>query len=222
MVLATLALLANSCLGPGITLSYSSKQFIPSQTITPNIPSANSVSTVQNAITTEINKTTFAYTQPTRIPSPPPIDFSYSADEELHIQKSLERRHLTSSLNYLAKYQRYILAKTPEDNFGPTAKIDYLNWVSLCENPATIDNIIGQRYCLIDNIISKDGRRIFLVCIFPNADLRDEAWETLEDLKIPMPILEDFYNEPYPSDTLEIFYGFCGQSLGGGWHNLFN
>jgi hypothetical protein len=74
------------------------------------------------------------------------------------------------------------------------------------------DIISGRRW--VDGTAA--GRRPTSICaVFPMESMRADTIDGVRVIAAAMPLLEDFFGEPYPSATLDLWYGFLASSNGG-------
>jgi hypothetical protein len=92
-----------------------------------------------------------------------------------------------------------------------TAKIEMLKNTSLAGEIA-----IGRRWAELE-VTSLDGRAIPLVSIFALEQMRAEAGDGLRAVQSYLPLLERFFDRPFPTPVVRVWYGFVlGNSGGGG------
>ena len=54
-----------------------------------------------------------------------------------------------------------------------------------------------------------------IAAVFPKESMRSESAETVHSIELALPLLEKFMGTPFPSNTVEIWYGFEIGLMGG-------
>lgn len=88
--------------------------------------------------------------------------------------------------------------------------------IDLLQDPNLYSNIVNGGFFAVDFVTSSNGRNISIVSVFPRADMRSEATQTVQWVKSGIPLLEDFMAVPFPRDQMRIWYGFVIGNFGGG------
>jgi hypothetical protein len=88
--------------------------------------------------------------------------------------------------------------------------------VALLRDPALPARIRNETYYVSDSVASRYGRVVSLGAVFITADMRADAAADLTRLRQAVPVLEDFYAQAWPCETIREWYGFMLGNTGGG------
>lgn len=93
--------------------------------------------------------------------------------------------------------------------------------ITLLRNPALANEIVNGQFWYETSVASMDGRSIPVVVLYPQAAMRDDAAQAVNDVSRGLPVLEGFMAAPFPHGFIRIWYGFItGNSGGGGTLNM--
>jgi hypothetical protein len=126
---------------------------------------------------------------------------------------------LTTMLQGLTPYiaqalqaNRDLLPNNPQSTSQLQAKITML------QNPALNADIINGRRWVESEVTSSNGRAITFALVFPLEPMRPESGDAVRALEPVLPILESFFDAPFPASSVRVWYGFVlGNSGGGGF-----
>jgi hypothetical protein len=95
-----------------------------------------------------------------------------------------------------------LLPKNPQSATQIQAKI------SLLQQPALAANITAGAWWVDTTFTTTAGKSLGAVTVFPLASLRTEAQQELTIATRTVPILEAFFDQPFPSPSIRMWYGF--------------
>lgn len=95
-----------------------------------------------------------------------------------------------------------LLPRNPQNATQIQAKI------TLLQQPALPSNIVAGAWWVDSTLTTTAGKSLGAVTVFPLASLRAEAQQELEIAKRTVPILEGFFDQPFPSPSIRMWYGF--------------
>jgi hypothetical protein len=103
------------------------------------------------------------------------------------------------------------LPRNPQNSAQIQAKI------AMLQNPSLQADIInGRRWAELE-VPSSGGRSIPISTVFALESMRAEAGQALQTLGPVLPVLEEFFDRPFPTPAIRVWYGFViGNSGGGG------
>jgi hypothetical protein len=124
---------------------------------------------------------------------------------------------LTSMLEGLSAYisqalqtNQDLLPRNPQSTSQLQAKI------AILQNPSLGADIINGRRWAEGQATSMNGRVIPIVTVFPVESMRNEATDAVRTLEPVMPLLESFFDTPFPTPVIRVWYGFVIGNTGGG------
>jgi hypothetical protein len=124
---------------------------------------------------------------------------------------------LTSMLQGLPSYitrtlqeQRDSLPRNPQNATWINAKI------ALLEKASLYADIVNGRRWIEGQAVSINGGAVPIVILFPLESMRGEGATALSRLDPIIPLLEAFFDVPFPTQTLRVWYGFVVGNSGGG------
>jgi hypothetical protein len=89
--------------------------------------------------------------------------------------------------------------------------------IVMLQSPTLVADINKGQFYSEGSVTSGDGRKISIVTVFPMANMRTEASESVRSLELALPILESFMGTSFPVNAIRIWHGFIiGNSGGGG------
>jgi hypothetical protein len=92
---------------------------------------------------------------------------------------------------------------------NPHLEVQYNTKIAMLQDPNLYDNIVNGDQFIVNFVSLSDGRRLEVVAAFPLASMRQEAGHAVDIVSQSLPLLEDFFAVPYPSDGVYIWYGFA-------------
>lgn len=98
---------------------------------------------------------------------------------------------------------------------NPHLKTEIENKIAILQDPDLIPTIIREGHFCVGFFSSSGGIEIQLFTVFPVAEMRSDAYEMTQKLKLALPCLEDFLGA-YPYGDVRLYYGFKIGSNGGG------
>jgi hypothetical protein len=101
------------------------------------------------------------------------------------------------------------LPKNPKNAVYMQAKI------SMLQNPALHSSIVNGGFFAVEFVTSTSGNQIPIVAIYPLANMSAEAAEVVHNIKLALPYLETFMDQPFPQPHIYIWYGFTVGNSGG-------
>jgi hypothetical protein len=102
---------------------------------------------------------------------------------------------------------RAILPNNPQSAALITARI------AMLESPTLGVDIINRQQWIHGE--SSGGHRTPIGLVFALESMRSEAGEALDHLTRVLPVLDDFFGQPFPRTTLQVWYGFVIGNRGG-------
>ena len=102
------------------------------------------------------------------------------------------------------------LPRNPQNRSQIEAKI------AMLQSPSLAAAIINNRRWVELTVTSINGRTLPIVVVFPFENMRGEANDAARALEPVLPILERFYDVPFPSTAVRVWYGFVIGNTGGG------
>jgi hypothetical protein len=102
---------------------------------------------------------------------------------------------------------RAILPNNPQSAALITARI------AMLESPTLGVDIINRQQWIHGE--SSGGHRTPIGLVFALESMRSEAGEALDHLTRVLPVLDDFFGQPFPRTTLQVWYGLQPQCVGG-------
>lgn len=86
---------------------------------------------------------------------------------------------------------------------------------SMLETPGLINQIFDERRWVEGSASTARGEGITIGAIFPLETMRASCLSAVQDLERYLPLLMDFFAEPFPTGRLELWYGFRMGANGG-------
>lgn len=86
---------------------------------------------------------------------------------------------------------------------------------TMLQNPTLAADIINGQFYSAVKVNSTDGRRIPIIAVFPQANMRGEASQAVQNIKSALPPLEDFMATPFTQNFIHVWYGFMIGNMGG-------
>ena len=124
---------------------------------------------------------------------------------------------LTAMLQGLSAYisaalaeNQELLPRNPQSTTQLQAKI------AMLQNPSLAADIINGRRWAEGQVTSMSSRVIPIVTVFPLETMRSEATQAVRTLEPVLPLLEGFFNTPFPTSAVRVWYGFKIGNTGGG------
>ena len=124
---------------------------------------------------------------------------------------------LTAMLEGLSAYisqalqtNQDLLPRNPQSTSQLQAKI------AMLQNPSLAADIINGRRWAEGQVTSMNGRVIPIVTVFPVENMRNEATDAVRTLEPVVPLLEGFFDTPFPTPVIRVWYGFVIGNTGGG------
>jgi hypothetical protein len=114
--------------------------------------------------------------------------------------------------NYIANSLVSLQQSAPKN---PGLTTQFNTKIAMLQNPNLYDDIVKGGYFLVDSVPSTGGGKITIAAVFPAAEMRSEAWYTLQVAKMSLPVLEDFMSKAYSVTQITIYYGFVIGNTGG-------
>lgn len=90
------------------------------------------------------------------------------------------------------------------------------NKITMLQNTSLAVDVVAARRWFEGQATSINGRVVPVVLIFPAEAMRAEAADAVHALEPTMPLLERFYNVPFPLSNVRVWYGFVVGNSGGG------
>jgi uncharacterized protein YjdB len=88
--------------------------------------------------------------------------------------------------------------------------------IEMLQRPTLASEIIEGSFYATDFTASVNGRHIPISCVFPLENMRSDANQSVNSIKLVLPLLEDFMDTPYPFNAFYDWYGFNVGNIGGG------
>jgi hypothetical protein len=88
--------------------------------------------------------------------------------------------------------------------------------ITLLRNPALANEIVNGQFWYETSVTSMNGRSIPVVVLYPQAAMRNDAAQAVNDVSRGLPVLEGFMAAPFPHGFIRIWYGFITGNSGGG------
>jgi hypothetical protein len=89
--------------------------------------------------------------------------------------------------------------------------------IAMLQNPSLAVDIVNAARWAEGQSSSMNGRAIPIAVVFPLDEMRGQAAAGVQVLAPILPLLEQFYNLPFPANDVRVWYGFkIGNSGGGG------
>ena len=85
----------------------------------------------------------------------------------------------------------------------------------MLQDPNLYSKIVNGGFFATGFVASTDSRQIPIVAVFPTGDMRWDAAQAVEWVKLGVPALENFMATPFPSSRITITYGFAVGAAGG-------
>jgi hypothetical protein len=124
---------------------------------------------------------------------------------------------LTAMLEGLSAYisqalqtNQDLLPRNPQSTSQLQAKI------AMLQNPSLAADILNGRRWAEGQATSMNGRVIPVVTVFPVENMRNEATDAVRTLEPVVPLLEGFFDIPFPTPVIRVWYGFVIGNTGGG------
>ena len=124
---------------------------------------------------------------------------------------------LTAMLEGLSAYitqavqtNQDLLPRNPQSASQLQAKI------AMLQSPSLAADIINGRRWAEGQATSMNGRVIPIVAVFPLESMRNEAGDGVRTLEPVFPLLEGFFDTPFPTQAIRVWYGFVLGNTGGG------
>ena len=124
---------------------------------------------------------------------------------------------LTAMLQGLSAYisaalaeNQDLLPRNPQSASQLQAKI------AMLQNPSLAADIINDRRWAEGQVTSMNSRIVPIVTVFPLETMRSEATQAVRTLEPVLPLLEGFFNAPFPTSAVRVWYGFKIGNTGGG------
>jgi hypothetical protein len=118
---------------------------------------------------------------------------------------------LPSYLTQALKANQDLLPRNPQSTSFIQAKI------AMLQDPALANTIVENRRWVEGQVQSSNGRVVPMLCVFPAEAMRAEATTAVRTLEGVLPVLEAFFDTPFATSTVRVWYGFViGNSGGGG------
>lgn len=99
---------------------------------------------------------------------------------------------------------------------NPTLTAQFQAKIDLLQDPNLYSSIVRGGFFAVDFVASTNGRQISIVAVFPTNDMRSEATQAVQWVRLGIPLLENFMATPFPMTQIRIWYGFRIGNLGGG------
>jgi len=103
-----------------------------------------------------------------------------------------------------------LLPRNPQSTSQLQAKI------AMLQNPNLASDIVSGRRWAEGQVTSINGRTIPIVTVFPLETMRTEATLAVRTLEPVLALLEAFFNTPFPTGVVRVWYGFKIGNTGGG------
>jgi len=88
--------------------------------------------------------------------------------------------------------------------------------LAMLATPGLIDDIFRDRRWVEGSAPTTVGGATPIGAVFPLEALRNECGDAVRSLEAVLPVLVDFFGEPFPGGTLQVWYGFKVGATGGG------
>jgi hypothetical protein len=142
---------------------------------------------------------------PTPTPTPPP---TIPADLSPALTAMLQG--LSAYITQALQANQDLLPRNPQSVSQLQAKI------AMVQNPSLTAEIINGRRWAEGQATSMNGRMIPIVAVFPLDNMRAEAGDAVRTLEPVFPLLEGFFDTPFPTPVIRVWYGFVIGNTGGG------
>ena len=140
-------------------------------------------------------------------PAPPPFSVPPGLSPALTSMLQGLPAYLTQAL----QANQDLLPRNPQSTSYIQAKIGML------QDPALANAIVAASRWVEGQVMSANGRAVPIVCVFPAEAMRAEAVAAARTLEGVLPILESFFDTPFTTAVVRVWYGFViGNSGGGG------
>lgn len=80
--------------------------------------------------------------------------------------------------------------------------------IALLQTPTLTNDIVAGQWWVDSTVTTTAGKSLGAATVFPLSALRAEAQQELEIAKRTVPILETFFDQPFPSPSIRMWYGF--------------
>ena len=125
--------------------------------------------------------------------------------------------NLTQMLNGLVAYITSVTAENQASlQNNQQFRTQYQAKISALQSPTLFADIINGRRWHEGQAASSIGPAIPIAMIFMLDGMRAEAADGMRVLETAAPVLEEFFNVPFPTGRLRVWYGFKVGSNGGG------
>jgi len=82
--------------------------------------------------------------------------------------------------------------------------------------PTLASDIVNGQLYSESNVSSRNARRIPIITVFMLDSMRTGASQAVLSIALAVPLLEDFFVTPFPTDVIRVWYGFVMGNRGGG------
>ncbi len=193
---------------PLTTILVPATSLMPTTAATSSMPSSTKPSTTIPRTTTTPTTTIAPPTFPAISVPPVTAGQTLTAQQQAALN-GVSAQFRNSFANFLA-----CLEESRSKNPGMEALYDAK--ITVLKDPELANKIINNKWYLVDSAPSVSGKTIAFVAVYPNPEMRADAWYALEVAKLSLPVLEEFMGTPFPSTVITLHYGFMMGSSGGG------
>jgi hypothetical protein len=108
--------------------------------------------------------------------------------------------------------------QTNQENLprNPSSAVQIQAKIAMLQNASLQADILNGRRWAEIGVASTGGRSIPISTVFALESMRAEASQALQTLGPVVPVLEDFFDRPFPTAAIRVWYGFVVGNSGGG------